>query len=391
MSAAFPLSRSKRRACGSSRTAVWLLIFSGTLALAAEPALATSSEVRFDAPFLVSCRDVTTAEFAASSPHQRLVEARFDITALPADDESPQGLQYLYRFVSPTGSVQIVDYEPRTSQATQWAGNVSIEQHKETGKSLGVSLSGGHQPLAQGTAGTDRTEKSTAQIRYELKPPMEVILVAGTVQRGTGVYFKLLPSAESAWEGSREFVIVMRVSRDWRGDIMYLRAKLSKTSTDVSPRAACLGLWSGCTPPGTRSAAGCRESESRRTGTAPRGGPAAQGHRATIDADRGPPRGSTAGYVRSADSRHVAGSTGLRIDGHRAIRLRGLSARRRASPGGSLRASQTWSVRLQREASGQPPRWFRTGCVLTGGLADRWPASRRYGTTCRPRREAWCR
>jgi hypothetical protein len=239
MSVAFLSSRSKQRARGSSHTAVRLLILSGTLALAAQPALATSSEVRFDAPFLVSCRDVTTDAFAASSPHQRLVEARFDITALPADDQSPQGLQYLYHFVSPTGTVQIVDYQPRTSQATQWAGNVSIERQQETGKSLGVSLSGGAQPLAQGAASADRTEKSTAQIRYELKPPMEVILVAGTVQRGTGVYFKLLPSAESAWEGSHEFVIVMRVSRDWRGDVMYLRCEAQQ---DQRGRVASRGV-----------------------------------------------------------------------------------------------------------------------------------------------------
>ena len=54
---------------------------------------------------------------------------------------------------------------------------------------------------------------------------MEVVLVAGTVERGTGVYFKLLPSPETALEGSREFVVVMCVSREWRGDVMYVRCE----------------------------------------------------------------------------------------------------------------------------------------------------------------------
>ena len=210
--------------------------------------------------------------------------------------------------------MQIVDYEPRTSQATPLAGNVSVEQQQETSKSLGASLSGGFQPFAQGTAGTDLAEKSTSQIRYELKPPMEVILVAGTVQRGTGVYFKLLPSAESAWEGSREFVIVMRVSRDWRGDIMYVRCEAQQDQHGrVASRGVSRFVVGIARRRGRRSACGCRESESRRTGPAPHRGPAATRYRATIDADRRPSRGSIAGYVRSADSRHVARSIGLRV------------------------------------------------------------------------------
>jgi hypothetical protein len=68
---------------------------------------------------------------------------------------------------------------------------------------------------------------------------MEVVLVAGTVQRGTGVYFKLLPSAETAWEGSRTFVLVMRVSRDWRGDVMYVRCEAQQ---DRHGRVASRGV-----------------------------------------------------------------------------------------------------------------------------------------------------
>jgi hypothetical protein len=200
------------------------LTCSALLAPAAPAAPAASSDVRFDVPFVVSCRDVTTDAFAATNPHQRLVEARFEITALPAA-ESLHDLQYVYRFVSPTGAVQIDDYTPRTSHTSPLAGNVSVERQHETSTSLGASLAGGLQPFVQGTADANVAAKDAAQIRYELKPPLEVSLVAGTVQRGTGVYFKLLPATESTAEGSREFVIVLRVSRDWRGDIMYVRCE----------------------------------------------------------------------------------------------------------------------------------------------------------------------
>jgi hypothetical protein len=128
--------------------------------------------------------------------------------------------------------VEIVDYEPRTTQATSLAGNVAIDQTREANKSLDASLSGSFPPFAQGTAGADVAEKTLSHIHYELKPPLEVSLVAGTVQRGTGVYFRLLPSAASAWEGSREFVIVMSVPRHWRADLMYLRCEAQQEQQD---------------------------------------------------------------------------------------------------------------------------------------------------------------
>ncbi len=187
--------------------------------------LGSSLDVRFDAPSLVSCRDVTTDEFKEANPQARLVEARFEITALSGDDRSGQGLQYVYRFVSPAGSVQVVDYAPRTSQATPLAGNVSVERTEEKSRSLVASLSGGWEPLARGGANADLAGKSLSHIRYELKPPVEATLVAGTVERGTGVYFQLRPSAQTAWEGSHEFMLVLQVSRDWRGDVLYVRCE----------------------------------------------------------------------------------------------------------------------------------------------------------------------
>lgn len=210
---------------GRVRSRVCLLgVWCGLLGVV--PSLqAASAAVRFDAPLLVSCRDVTTDEFASANPHHRLVEARFEISALRGGTLDSDTLQYEYRFVNPTGTLQVVDYEPRTVQATPLAGNVNVEQTAESSKSLAANVSGGYQPFGQGTASADVNGKRVSHIRYELKPPLAVILVAGTIQRGTGVYFKLLPSAEASWEGSREFVIVMRVSSVWRGDVMYVHCE----------------------------------------------------------------------------------------------------------------------------------------------------------------------
>jgi hypothetical protein len=200
--------------------------------LASGIALAGSSDVRFDTMYLVSCRDITAGAAGMSDPQQRLVEARFQVTALPAEGEPAADMQYVYQFLSPTGNLQIVDFQPRTTQTTAIAGTVAIEQSKEGNKSLDASVSGGFHPFVQGTAGADLAEKTLSHIRYELKPPMEVTLVAGTVQRGTGVYFRLLRAADVSWEGSREFIVVMRVPRRWRADLMYLRCEAQQEDQD---------------------------------------------------------------------------------------------------------------------------------------------------------------
>ncbi|MHB0955231.1 MAG: hypothetical protein ACYC0X_02525 [Pirellulaceae bacterium] len=193
---------------------------------------ADSSEVRFDTMDLVACRDVAADSPALAEPQQRLIEARFQVTALPGRGELASDMQYVYEFLSPAGNLQIVDHQPRTTQSTSLAGPVAIEQTKEANKSLGASLSGGFQPFAQGTADADMGHKTLSHIRYELKPPMEVTLVAGTLQRGTGVHFRLLPAAELASEGSREFVMVMRVPRLWRADLMYLQCEAQQEYHD---------------------------------------------------------------------------------------------------------------------------------------------------------------
>jgi len=130
-----------------------------------------------------------------------------------------------------------VDYEPKNSMDTRFAGNITHETKTESNKSLGVSLSGSFEQLVRGTVGSDVGTKETSSVKYDLKPPLEVVSASGTVQRGTGVYFKLWPSSSSSLEGSRDFALVMRVPAGWRGDVMYVRCEaLEQRQDDMIPR-----------------------------------------------------------------------------------------------------------------------------------------------------------
>ncbi len=193
--------------------------------LLASPLGATQPSVQFDTAPTVGCRDVTPEDFAKTNPHHRLVEARIRVSALVPNADRSNEWQSLYQFISPAASLQIVDFDPKTELATDIAGNISIDKKNETTKSLGVSLSGSFNHLMRGTGGVDLGSKNGAQVRYELKPRKSAILAAGTIGRGTGVYFKLRPSAETCLEGERDFRLVMRVPDTWRGDILYVRCE----------------------------------------------------------------------------------------------------------------------------------------------------------------------
>ena len=188
---------------------------------------AAPPKVHFDVRHMVNCRDVTPESFAAINPHTRLVEARFQVSTLIQHGTSHDLLQFLYRMRSPHHSFEVVDYEPKTTLATQVAGKVGIEQKDEKTKSLGIDVSGcfDHFAKARATGGANVARKSNSSVRYELLPPLELLAASGTIQRGEGVYFKLKPSKRTSLEGSKDFVVVLRVPTRWRADIVHVQCQ----------------------------------------------------------------------------------------------------------------------------------------------------------------------
>jgi hypothetical protein len=213
------------------------LLVAGSL-LAVAPALvphAVAADVHFDVLPLVGCRDVTSTEFAAVNPHERLYEARFQVSSLLPRGNEEQLVQYLYRIESPHCGFAVVDYLPQTTLATDVVEHFSIEKQREDNRSLGITVSGQYNHLAQGTAtaGGGKTIKSS--VRYDLLPPLELLASSGTVSRGSGVYFKLRPSRRTSLEGAKEFVLMIRVPRDWRGDYVHVRCEAVGRKQSVLP------------------------------------------------------------------------------------------------------------------------------------------------------------
>jgi hypothetical protein len=190
------------------------------VALSASPAEAKPPSVRFDTVPAVACRDVTDDEFASANPGERLLEAKFEISSMLDSGSETDLTEFFFRMTSPQQSFRIVDYAPRTKLASDYNGGITIEEKKENSKGLGIAVAGGWQ-AAHVTGHGDAGTKNTLTTKYELVAPMSSVTASGTIQNGYGVYFKIRRSRQDTLEGAKEYQLIFRAPRPWRGDILH--------------------------------------------------------------------------------------------------------------------------------------------------------------------------
>jgi hypothetical protein len=200
------------RTCRLALAALLLLV------LAQAPRAATAAEsVYFDVPRTIAFRDVTTEEFRASYPHERIMEGRFPVSSLIRAAEGDL-IQFLYRIDFRDQGSEVIDYLPKTTLTSNVVGNVGIERKSEESRTLGLAVTGSFDHLVTGTGTGNVASKDLTSIQYDLLPPMEMVSASGTLERRAGVYFKLKPTQQSSLEGGKEFIVVIRVPQSWRGD-----------------------------------------------------------------------------------------------------------------------------------------------------------------------------
>ena len=181
-------------------------------------------QVRFDTLPVVACRDVTDDQFSILYPDERLLQATFEISSILERGSEGELKEFFLQMTSPQRSFHIVDYAPRTTLASDYAGGISIEKRKESSKSLGLRGAGGWESVKV-TGFGDAGSKDTLTTKYELVAPMESITASGTIQNGCGVYFKLRRSRQDTLEGAKEYQVIFRVSQHWRGDMLQIRCE----------------------------------------------------------------------------------------------------------------------------------------------------------------------
>ena len=199
----------------SITTVVVLLLGLSTVQVFAQP------RVQFDVSRTVACQVLSGEGRQEIQPGERLIQVRISVSLLTIHGEAQDVDECLYRLESASGATQVVDYLPRTTMDSSVEGNIRVQRNNEKSSQLNLNVRGGFE-VVQANGGGAATEASRAALEYELIPPQEAVAAVGTTRRGTGVYFKLRRTPQTSLEGSRDFLVTLRVPANWRGG--YFRA-----------------------------------------------------------------------------------------------------------------------------------------------------------------------
>ncbi len=179
---------------------------SNTLGVAAD----SHSVVHFDMPPSIA------AQVVESGNDRVLLQVELKLSSMISSPEKARIDQWLVR-CEPRGQfASIIDYSPRTETGSDIATHIQVKQSKEKQQSLGVGVNGDYLSSLRGNAGADHTRKNIDSLQFDRIAPVHAVTAAGTINRGTGVYFKLRWTAQQILEGQKTFQLVLDVPSTWR-------------------------------------------------------------------------------------------------------------------------------------------------------------------------------
>ena len=197
-------------------TAVAILWFSSqTLSL--PQTQAGSPEILFDMP------SVTAANDTSLPAGGRIVSCSFSLSTLVSDSGSASSaappIDHMLIRCRLRDRSQVVDFEPKTELASEFASPISVTKKNERTDSIGLSIDGHVPPYGGGQFGVDDTKKRSDSHQYQQQAPMQAVIASGTTDRSRGVYFKFRWTSTQVLEGERYFQVSFAVPQSWRGGL----------------------------------------------------------------------------------------------------------------------------------------------------------------------------
>lgn len=200
------------------------------LALAGNPLApaawaAAPPRVSLDVGTTVECHEVTLPEFTQAHPQEKLVEAKFHLSALLTSGRADDLEELTLILENREGRMRVVDFTPHTELVSELAGDVEVsatdDKNAVLSASLGTVLASQvgavHVTSSPGPSFGTSHNRGTKET-YKRLASKQLVLAAGTVHAEHGVFFKWRRSSQASLEGLREVSCRFVVPRDWRGD-----------------------------------------------------------------------------------------------------------------------------------------------------------------------------
>lgn len=201
------------------------------LFLSIQTILAQSS-VEFDVPAIVSAKSVTSTQFA----HDKVIEIVLPISTA-IDSKYRENIEEFRFDVSWNRNVyRMFDYGPKTKTVSPVEGFLKVEKNRSSDARFNFDINS--KPFELTAANIASVVGSGTSIResYQEVPQHEVFVASGSIDRGTGAFFRFHPSRTSTLEGSHDLRLAYRVPADWQNGILKVECRA------VGSRKVA-GLW----------------------------------------------------------------------------------------------------------------------------------------------------
>lgn len=196
----------------------WSLALSALGFVHASPAAGRCEDpVRFDVPALIAVGEFPSVD--GTLQDERTIGIVLPVSCWITPDERQTFQEFRFDIHWNRSVYPLADYSPRTLMQSPVDGIVAVEKRTERNLKVGVdagSPSLDFQPAAHLEGGLLNSETT----RFGEIPRHEMLVASGTIQRGTGAFFRYHPSRQFALEGGREVCLVYRVPLSWRGGIL---------------------------------------------------------------------------------------------------------------------------------------------------------------------------
>jgi len=191
------------------------------------------TNVEFDVPAIVAAREVAPSSFV----DDKLIEVVLPIST--AITSKYRGNIEEFRFdVSWNRSVYgICDYGPKTQTASAIEGLKTVEKNLSRHASMNLSFKSKPLELLSANLGSSIDGSNSSRESFQEIPQHEVLVASGTIDRGTGAFFRFHQSRTNTLEGSRDLLLKYRVPKDWQNGILKVEC------SGFGKRPVAGGLW----------------------------------------------------------------------------------------------------------------------------------------------------
>ncbi len=212
------------------------------LGLLAIANISLAGVVEFDSQPASPAIPVSSPTIATLLPNSQHVQVKLDISLIVANGFQGTVDEANIKIHTHRPLVQVADFWPRTEMYSQVTTPVSVYEDHDRLKHAWIQGAGGYPGIGSAQGQAYMHDRLNRDVQFQQAPPMQLLSAAGTLNRRSGVYFKLRATPQATLEGMRSFFVTLEVPSSWRGDILEVQSvAYGKMDADSSQSTKELG------------------------------------------------------------------------------------------------------------------------------------------------------